>query len=461
MVVVLIHGQAPSCPIPSGNSLRAPARLPGHGPLPLSAAIASMSPSPAPQPVLARPLLSPRFAPRFAPRFPSGRLPLRPRSCALHGRSALPHRRHNRKHTRYRPTYQALCTRPPLFSSAASACDPTQLAPSAAPGHSCRPHLPPPLIHIPRAAPRHLHLFSRTTFLLPPWGHPSPPTAHRHPTLHPSQKHPRISAISLPHRRSTSPRRSAQHKESRGGPDQTRPEPRATQPNPTQPNTTRRDRDMSSENPPNSAGGGGTGHRRSSITQAALSNLFQRGPSSANGPSFSGPASGALNDPQRRRLSVTTIGLSGASPTTPTAFSMRRESMSTNSDSIDESAVEDEDLPAGGARTAPTTPFVRHMSFGAPAMRGYRPGGSPGNDQQGFNWSEQLRSRAESSVSNARPPFPLASSPPRGQPHHDRAKSVSDMPRPPAQAAAVKPKPESRKPDAFQERILKGDFYMD
>ncbi|KND90231.1 hypothetical protein TOPH_05230 [Tolypocladium ophioglossoides CBS 100239] len=141
---------------------------------------------------------------------------------------------------------------------------------------------------------------------------------------------------------------------------------------------------------------------------------------------------------------------------------MRRESMSTNSDSIDESAVEDEDLPLGSARTAPTTPFVRRMSFGASAMRGYRPGGSPGNDQQGFNWSEQLRSRAESSVSSARPSFPLASSPPRGQPHHDRAKSVSDMPRPPAQAAAVKPKPETRKkPDAFQERILKGDFYMD
>jgi hypothetical protein len=36
------------------------------------------------------------------------------------------------------------------------------------------------------------------------------------------------------------------------------------------------------------------------------------------------------------------------------------------------------------------------------------------------------------------------------------------MQAPPAQAAAVKPKqPERRKPDPFQERILKGDFYMD
>ncbi|OAA49378.1 hypothetical protein NOR_01301 [Metarhizium rileyi] len=268
----------------------------------------------------------------------------------------------------------------------------------------------------------------------------------------------------------------------------------------------------------------GVNPRRSSITQAALSNLFQRGPSnSSNG------NSGQMNsfDPQRRRLSVTTIGLSGTSPTNPPTFNMRRGSMSTNSDSIDENAIEDEDVPAS-ARTAPNTPFVRRMSFGTAAMRGYRPGGnSPGNgnnpasppsslgrrasqnqgfaigtalsaagrrastakppsavaqasntmpsrassdnansraDQQGFNWSEQLRSRAESSVSGApRPSFSLASSPPRGAPHHDRAKSVSDMIQPPVQAPQPVPQPkqEPRKPDAFQERILKGDFYMD
>lgn len=180
----------------------------------------------------------------------------------------------------------------------------------------------------------------------------------------------------------------------------------------------------------------------------------------------------------------------------------------------------------GGARTAPTTPYVRRMSFGSNAIRGYRNGGSPGNgnsprspppqlgrrqsgqgvpqtqsqgssisaalsaagrrassalpqasntkhprapsdmspfrpDQPGFNWSEQLRSRAESSVTGARPSFSFASgSPPRGL-SHDRAKSVSDMPQPPVQAPTVKPKQERPKPDAFQERILKGDFYMD
>ncbi|KAI9171604.1 hypothetical protein HJFPF1_01090 [Paramyrothecium foliicola] len=269
--------------------------------------------------------------------------------------------------------------------------------------------------------------------------------------------------------------------------------------------------------------------RRSSITQSTLSNLFQRGNTYSGGPSFpvsqSNPAAS-----DRRRLSITTLGLSGTSPSGAVPFTMRRGSVSTNSDSIDESAIDDDEAAQGSAKTAPTTPFVRRMSFGGSAMRNYRPNGSPGNgnnasppqpgrrssvqrapqaqppgaaaaavpppaaarrassvlpspslqasntkfpstssdspysrtDQQGFNWSEQLRSRAESSVSGARPSFSFASgSPPRGSMQHDRAKSVSDMPQPPAQASAAQAKPERPKPDAFQERILKGDFYMD
>ncbi|ROV97216.1 hypothetical protein VSDG_04715 [Cytospora chrysosperma] len=91
---------------------------------------------------------------------------------------------------------------------------------------------------------------------------------------------------------------------------------------------------------------------------------------------------------------------------------------------------------------------------------------------QGFNWSEQLRSRAESTVaSGQRPSFSLASgmngSPPRigavAPGKHDRARSVSEMPVPPAHTPKPRSPPrDSRpKPDPFQERILKGDFYMD
>ncbi|KDN63584.1 hypothetical protein CSUB01_05334 [Colletotrichum sublineola] len=264
--------------------------------------------------------------------------------------------------------------------------------------------------------------------------------------------------------------------------------------------------------------------RRGSVTQQAIAGLF-RSNSTSNGAAFPGTA-----DAQRRRLSVSTgLGLAGTAPTAGGPFnSLRRGSLSTNSnDSIDENAIDEEDMPSN-ARTAPTTPFTRRMSFGAQAMRTMRTGGgSPGSNvrlpaspdrcssaavnatlsghspivaalssvrrrssstaqastihkprsssdifsrpDQGFNWSEQLRSRAESSVQGPRPSFSfgsgLSSSPPRGMGNagvHERQKSVSDLPAPPAQAAAMKPKaPERPKPDAFQERILKGDFYMD
>lgn len=267
--------------------------------------------------------------------------------------------------------------------------------------------------------------------------------------------------------------------------------------------------------------------RRGSVTSSAFTSLFRANSiSQPPAASFPTPLTSTMNDP-RRRLSVTTFGLAGTSPTTPSAF-LRRASLSTNSDSIDENAVEDDE----GARTAPVPPFTRRMSFGATqAMRSAAPRGptSPGTNgrpsqlirrnsptfgggpptpplhsagvgsytwgkmasqastanpsrtgsdlcspsarsDQGFNWSDQLRSRAESTLaSGQRPSFSFASgvsaSPPRAGPHpaavsprHDRAKSVSDMPAPPAQPPRARA---PQKPDPFQERILKGDFYMD
>jgi hypothetical protein len=109
-------------------------------------------------------------------------------------------------------------------------------------------------------------------------------------------------------------------------------------------------------------------------------------------------------------------------------------------------------MPASYLSQASTTKQAKHPSDNTSR-----------SDQQGFNWSEQLRSRAESNVTGGpRTSFSMSNSPPRSAaPIHDRAKSVSDMPAPPAQAAAVKAAPARPKPDAFQERILKGDFYMD
>ncbi|KAK0728968.1 hypothetical protein B0T21DRAFT_292132 [Apiosordaria backusii] len=269
--------------------------------------------------------------------------------------------------------------------------------------------------------------------------------------------------------------------------------------------------------------------RRGSVTSNTLTSLFRS--NSISQPSvtaFPTPLATSMLDNQRRRVSVATFGLPGTSPTNTSPY-MRRASVSTNSDSIDESAIEDGD---DMSRTAPITPFTRRMSLGAAqAMRGMRGGNSPGTNgmpsqpvrrgstarsnpptpspasagvgnytwgkvppqastadhartrsdlysptarsDQGFNWSDQLRSRAESTVAQgARPSFSFASglsaSPPRAapppapastsfNPRHDRARSVSDMPAPPAQSRPRAP----QKPDHFQERILKGDFYMD
>ncbi|KAI1200970.1 hypothetical protein F5X97DRAFT_66355 [Nemania serpens] len=279
----------------------------------------------------------------------------------------------------------------------------------------------------------------------------------------------------------------------------------------------------------------GTGHsndRRGSVTSAAFSSLFHRsnsvsapGNGYGNGNGTSAASAGresvsaAAARDQRRRLSVTTLGLSGASPPSASApFGIRRASISTtNSDSIDENAIEDDEP----GKAPVTSPFARRTSFGAQAMRNMRTGQtSPGSGRpaqharrtsiatsrqlplgassiystasrrmstsqasntpsartpsdmpsarsdNGYNWAEQLRFRAESSVTGQRPAFTSTAapgSPPRvATPHHDRAKSVSDMPAPPRQPEVMKPRrPERPKPDHMQERILKGDFYMD
>lgn len=213
--------------------------------------------------------------------------------------------------------------------------------------------------------------------------------------------------------------------------------------------------------------------RRGSVGNAVFSNLFQRSSSTSAGSASVFPPAISVSDPaQRRRLSVSTLGIHGTSPTSSNSpYHYRRASTSTNSNNsepIDECAIEEDEMNyPTSAKTAPSTPF-RRMSIGGPPVRGFR-NGSIATDQNAFSWSEQLRTRAESSVSGQRPSFSfgnnLSSSPPRGggaQSPQERMRPAAEMQAPPTQAAAVKPKqPERRKPDAFQERILKGDFYMD
>ncbi|CZT09870.1 uncharacterized protein RCO7_02220 [Rhynchosporium graminicola] len=269
--------------------------------------------------------------------------------------------------------------------------------------------------------------------------------------------------------------------------------------------------------------------RRGSFTTQAFSNIFGGTANRANStsgptPPFPGPITTAAAQDQRRRMSITTLGLSGTSPSqqSPFPFGARRGSVSTASSEANENAIEDDEGPG---RSNPNTPFTRRMSFGAQALRTVRGGTSPGTasrapsyttaplpsipsgprsaealarsgsmskngaetppksqnqastqskprsgsdfplsarpgDGGGFNWSEQLRTRAESSVSQSQRPSFSTSPSAKPMPMHERAKSISEMPAPPtAVAAAPAPRPERKKPDAFQERILKGDFY--
>jgi hypothetical protein len=215
--------------------------------------------------------------------------------------------------------------------------------------------------------------------------------------------------------------------------------------------------------------------RRASITSQTFHDLFGRSNSMASLPTVgqqsSGPITTAAANAQRRRLSLTTIGL-GASPGQTSPFLQtprtRTESISSaNSGSVDESPFEDDFGPSSSSN--PATPFARRLSFGARAMRDVRQGnGGVGNPNgrppihkasspptgrgrgEGYNFAENLRSRAErGSISG--PSGMLSPSPPT----HQRAKSVTIM-EPPAREM---PKP--KVPDAMQERILKGDFYMD
>ncbi|KAF2441189.1 hypothetical protein P171DRAFT_457050 [Karstenula rhodostoma CBS 690.94] len=275
--------------------------------------------------------------------------------------------------------------------------------------------------------------------------------------------------------------------------------------------------------------------RRASVTGQTFRDIFGQSSAPVQSQPYPGPITTAAVNAQRRRLSLTTVGLS-ASPNQSSPFQTRprTESLSSaNSGSVDESPFEDDPMPS--ANSNPATPFARRLSFGARAMRDVRQSnGSVGNsngrpsihkvsspptargrglssststapeplsshvqaatseshrserspsfhsssvshvlaehfkrhpDQafgehelttmlstsgEGYSFAENLRTRAErASVSGAKP---MHTQPPP----HQRAKSVAIM-EPPVREMPKQPKV----PDAMQERILKGDFYMD
>lgn len=282
--------------------------------------------------------------------------------------------------------------------------------------------------------------------------------------------------------------------------------------------------DQNNNSPPNSYP---TGRRRSSFAGQTFADLFSSGrtrPSETNNSpptnQFNGPITSAAQEASRRRLSLSTVGLS-ASPNQTSPFSARNRGSSvssSNAPSVDESAI-DED-PSSAAAGQPNTPFAHRVSFGARALRDMNKSGNAGGGGTGsngrasiststipedvaaesggkktspdtvtppttvkgrglssssttggscivrrtrlltfhdsaadsrFNWADNMRTRAErtSSISGGGG----FNTSPGG---HHRAKSVAVMEQP----VKTAPRPVNV-PDHFQERILKGDFYMD
>lgn len=158
--------------------------------------------------------------------------------------------------------------------------------------------------------------------------------------------------------------------------------------------------------------------RRSSFAGETLANLFGSGhrgsmsrtssEANANGNgqqpthSYPGPITQAAASAQRRRLSISTLGLSGSPNSSSSPFGSynnRRDSYGTaGGDSIDESAIEDEPGPSG---PTPQTPFARRMSFGAKALRDVRTGGATSPSQNGSSKPGSNTTAAENNAPKA------------------------------------------------------------
>ncbi|KAK4691491.1 hypothetical protein P7C71_g5520, partial [Lecanoromycetidae sp. Uapishka_2] len=214
-------------------------------------------------------------------------------------------------------------------------------------------------------------------------------------------------------------------------------------------------------------------NRRSSFS-GKLSDLFSRSPPNNNNgtPAYPGAMSTVAANAQaqqRRRTSIASLAMAG-SPTQTSPFADLRNrqcsfgSSNSPTSSINENAIEEGDAEPN---RAPTSPMARRTSFGVNALRDIKTKNGDANGRastsvaapsvkgrgEGYNWSEQIKHRAERSASiNSQAP-PAVSA---GVAAHQRAFSVAAVEQP------IREMPKTpMKPDRHQERILKGDFYMD
>lgn len=269
-----------------------------------------------------------------------------------------------------------------------------------------------------------------------------------------------------------------------------------------------------SSSPPISVPPASSRQRRASIA-SGLSFVEHNKPGSHG---LAGPRTGSVANAmanaqsnQGRRLSITSLGLSG-SPTQSLQYGNRNFRQGSISSSVgsspgnpEEAVAEDVENSPPGAM--PKSPFARRLSFGAQALRDARSGsigngryhpsppvsppagkhrtassaglstssgnklsgtssasthkGLSQNDMsnmsrrpigEGFNWSESLRAKAERGPIS--PNSAYSQQPQQAQ--HRRATSIASMDQP-TREMPKQPK-QDNKPDFFQEKILRGDF---
>lgn len=195
-----------------------------------------------------------------------------------------------------------------------------------------------------------------------------------------------------------------------------------------------------------------------------------------NGPTPQTPFSRRLSFGARALRDVRTGGGSGGGNTPPgqnggqTSASSSTGTTSTANPSLQKApngTISARDAKGRGlsfAAPSPPSHFSSLARFTLPYERPRADVSLSSGSSEGFNWSENFRSRAErtssiaggSSMPSAFSSSTGSNSSPRAA--HGRAQSVATM-EPPAREM---PKPKEQvRPDHFQERILKGDFYMD
>ncbi|KAI6246524.1 hypothetical protein HI914_05829 [Erysiphe necator] len=196
--------------------------------------------------------------------------------------------------------------------------------------------------------------------------------------------------------------------------------------------------------------------RRSSVVPIPMNSIFPR----ANCPPFPGPITIAAAQDQHRRLSITALGMPSHSPSKTSTFPCDDRRGSTTSSlgytTTEENTFDEDD----NGRNIPTTPLGRRMSLGAQAIRSARGGHSPGSFGEGnyFSFPEHFRLRAESSVTQSQKPHFSGSS----NSARNNAALHTQTEMPPQSVDSPAPiRAQEKRPDAFQERMLKGDFYMD